>query len=149
MEIKEYTKERIQDVVDYELRLRKEEPDWGWEIDETYIERVTKSFDDIAFNNSLSLLAYDNGIVIGRIDSTMICSHFDGSTKAYLDWICVLPSYRHKGVAQHLMSALREKLKNRGATDLVGIIAHNKEALSFYHALENVIIRDEGIWITL
>ncbi|MBR3840406.1 MAG: GNAT family N-acetyltransferase [Erysipelotrichales bacterium] len=149
MEIKEYTKERIQDVVDFELTLRQEEAGWGWEIDNAYIESVTKSFDDISFKNSLSLLAYDNEKVVGRIDSTMICSHFDGSTKAYLDWICVLPSYRHKGVAQGLMSVLRKELKERGAVDLVGIIAHNKEALSFYHSLENVVIRDEGIWITL
>lgn len=99
MEIKHYTKDRIPDVLQFECNLRSEENFWGWEIDEKYIADVTASFDNLAFANSLSLLAYMDGKVVGRIDSTKICSHFDGSTKAYLDWICVIKSYRHKGVA--------------------------------------------------
>ena len=55
---------------------------------------------DSAFADSISLLAYDDKKVVGRIDSTMIASHFDGSKKAYLDWICVIKSYRHQGIAQ-------------------------------------------------
>ena len=49
------------------------------------------------------------GKVVGRIDSTKICSHFDGSTKAYLDWICVIKSYRHKGV-QLIIGDYRDKI---------------------------------------
>ena len=51
-----------------------------------------------AFDNSLSLLAYMDGKVVGRIDSSAIFSHFDGSKKAYFDWICVIKSYRQKGI---------------------------------------------------
>lgn len=90
--IEPYTKERIPDVLAFEQELRLQENFWGWEIDEKYIADVTRSFDDPAFEGSLSLLAYEEDRVIGRIDSTMICSRFDGSTKAYLDWICVLKS---------------------------------------------------------
>jgi hypothetical protein len=54
-----------------------------------------------------------DGKVTDRIDSTKICSHFDGSAKAYLDWICVIKSCRHKGVAQALMQTLRKELKNQ------------------------------------
>lgn len=43
------------------------------------------NFDDSAFANSISLLAYDDNKVVGRIDSTMIASHFDGPKRAYLD----------------------------------------------------------------
>mgnify|MGYP003236168314 FL=1 len=57
--------------------------------------------------------AYMDGKVTDRIDSTKICSHFDGSAKAYLDWICVIKSCRHKGVAQALMQTLRKELKNQ------------------------------------
>ena len=111
MKIKQYTKELIPDVLQFEHDLRSEENFWGWEIEDKYIADVTASFDDPAFANSLSLLAYMDGRVVGRIDSTKICSHFDGSTKAYLDWICVIKSYRHKGVAQVLMQTLRKELK--------------------------------------
>ena len=98
MKIEKYTKERIQDVIDFEQNLRKEEDFWGWEINDLYMGNVAKSFENEMFDSSISLLAYMDGKVVGRIDSTMICSHFDGSVKAYLDWICVLKSYRHQGV---------------------------------------------------
>ena len=147
MNILPYTKERIPDVLDFERRLREEENFWGWEIDETYIESVTRSFDDPAFAGSVSLLAYVDGRVVGRIDSSLIASRFDGSVKAYLDWICVVKSCRHMGVAQRLMSSLRERLKARGITTLIGLIAANEEAQRFYRALDGAMIRDEGIWI--
>lgn len=149
MEIIKYTKERIPEVLRFEHDLRLEEDFWGWKIDDKYTANVTASFENPAFANSLSLLAYDKGKVVGRIDSTLICSHFDGSVKAYLDWICVIKSYRHKGVAQELMQALRKELKNRGADTLIGLIASNEEAQRFYSSLPCAEIRDEGIWIEL
>ena len=149
MEIKPYTKDLIPDVLQFERDLRSEEDFWGWKIDEKYIADVTKSFEDPAFGNSLSLLAYLDGKVVGRIDCSMIHSHFDGSVKAYLDWICVIKSYRHQGVAQGLMTALRRELKERGIDTLIGLIASNEDAQRFYRNLPNAEIRDEGIWIDL
>ena len=145
MEIKQYTKDLIPDVLRFEHDLRSEENFWGWEIDEKYIADVTASFDSPAFANSLSLLAYMDGKVVGRIDSTKICSHFDGSTKAYLDWICVIKSYRHKGVAQALMQSLRTELRAQGVDTLIGLIASNEDAQRFYRKLPDAEIRDEGI----
>lgn len=149
MEIRKYTADRIPDVLQFERDLRKEEDFWGWEIDEKYIADVAASFEDPAFANSISLLAYMDGRVVGRIDSTKICSHFDGSAKAYLDWICVIKSYRHRGVARALMQSLRAELKAQGADTLIGLIAANEEAQRFYRSLPNAEIRDEGIWIDL
>ena len=149
MNILTYTKERIPDVLDFERRLREEEEFWGWEIDEAYVARVARSFEDPAFDRCVSLLAYEDGKVVGRIDASLIHSHFDGSVKAYLDWICVVKSSRHQGVAQALMNGLREELKSRGVEVLVGLIAANEEAQRFYRALDGAMIRDEGIWITV
>lgn len=147
MIIRAYTKELIPDVLDFERRLREEESFWGWEIDEAYIESVVRSFDDPAFDRCVSLLAYAQESVVGRIDASLIYSRFDGSVKAYLDWICVVKSSRHQGAAQALMNALREELKRRGVKTLVGLIAANEEAQRFYRALDGAMIRDEGIWI--
>lgn len=149
MVIRQYTKDRIPDVLQFERDLRAEEDFWGWEIDDAYLADVTASFDHPAFANFLSLLAYMDGRVVGRIDSTKICSHFDGSTKAYLDWICVIKRYRHKGVAQALMQALRKALKAQGVSTLIGLIASNEDAQRFYRNLPHAEIRDEGIWIDL
>ena len=148
MEIRRFTQTCIDDVIDFELRLRQEENFWGWEIDDKYIADVTRSFEDEKYAHSVSLLAYKEGKVLGRIDSTLICSHFDGSVKAYLDWICVLKSARHRGVAQALLSALRERLRMRGIDTLVALIASNEEAQRFYRNIEGAQIRDEGFWLT-
>ncbi|MDE7221540.1 MAG: GNAT family N-acetyltransferase [Oscillospiraceae bacterium] len=149
LQILPYTEDRVGDVLDFERRLRQEEDFWGWEIDEAYTAAVKRSFSDPRFASSVSLLAYIEGKAVGRIDSTLICSHFDGSVKAYLDWICVLQSQRHKGVAQALMAGLRRQLKEAGADTLIGLIASNPEAQRFYRSLENAKIQDEGIWIDL
>lgn len=144
-----YTKERVEEVLDFERRLREEEDFWGWEIDGAYDAAVRQSFRDPRFANAYSLLAYADGRVIGRIDAALVCSRFDGSVKAYLDWICVLKSQRHKGVAQALMAGLRRRLKEAGADTLIGLMASNEEAQRFYRSLENAKIRDEGVWIDL
>lgn len=149
LQILPYTRERIEDVLDFERRLREEEDFWGWEIDGAYMDAVEKSFSDSRFSHSISLLAYADGKVMGRIDSTLICSRFDGSVKAYLDWICVLQSQRHRGIAQAMMAELRRRLKEAGADTLIGLIASNPESQRFYRALEKAEIRDEGIWIDL
>lgn len=133
----------------FEHALRKEEAFWNWEIDEIIRKKVEQSFEQSVFANSISLLAYDGGRVVGRIDSSMIASHFDGSVKAYLDWICVIKSCRHRGVAQQLMQSLRAELKKAGVDTLVGLIAANEEAQRFYHALPRAQVRDEGIWIDI
>lgn len=142
----EYTKDRIDDVVKFEQSIRVEE-EWGWEIDDAYLKSVKDSFDNPSFDDSISLLAYVDNKVVGRIDSTMIKSRFDGTTKAYLDWICVVKNYRHRGVAQALMSELLKRLKERNIDTLIGLTASNEEAKRFYQSVPNSIMRDIGIWI--
>ena len=148
MEIKPYTAEQIDDVVSFEKALRQEDAYWGWEIDEAYLQKVTQSFQNPRFQYSISLLAYMVGKVVGRIDSTLVCSHFDGS-KAYLDWICVIKSYRHKGVAQMLLEELRKQLKELGVETLIALTASNEESQRFYKKVPNSEMRDIGIWIDI
>ena len=148
-DVRPFTQERLEDVLDFERRLRQEEPDWGWEIGEAYQRRVRKSFSDPRFANALTLLAYADGQVVGRIDAALIATHFEGVFNGYLDWICVVKSCRHQGAAQARMAELRRRLKEQGAVTLVGLIASNEEAQRFYRSMEGAVIRDEGIWIDL
>ena len=149
IDIRPYTKDRIDDVIRFEKELRKQEDDWGWQIDEEYLKSVRESFEDASFADSISLLAYVDDRVVGRIDSSMIKSHFDGSTKAYLDWICVLKSYRHAGVAQALLEQLRKMLKEKGIATLIALTASNGEAQNFYRNIPDSLMRDIGIWIDI
>ncbi len=149
LEIQTYTKEKIPDVLDFERRLREEENFWGWEINHAYVSAVEKSFEDRSFDDAVSLLAYDNGAVVGRIDASLIASRFDGSKKAYLDWICVIKSNRHQGVAQRLLESLRKILKDRQIHTLIALTAANEEAQRFYKSIPNSEMRDIGIWIDI
>ena len=90
-----------------------------------------------------------NGRAAGRIDAVLIPSHFDGSVKAYLDWICVIKSFRHQGVAQALLSELRKKLKEQGVDTLIALTASNVEAQRFYRNIPDSEMRDTGIWIDI
>lgn len=150
LEICRYTEDRIDDVLGFERRLREEEPgNFFWEIGGEYQQRLKDSFHDQRFENALSLLAYLDGKVVGRVDAVLIPTRFEGVVNAYLDWICVLKSCRHRQIAQALIKELRLQLKEAGANTLVGLIAANDEAQRFYRSLENALIRDEGIWIDL
>lgn len=149
LSIERYTRDRIPDVLDFERRLRLEEDFWGWEIDEAYVRAVEGSFDDNAFDSSVSLLAYDGQAVVGRIDAAIIASRFDGSKKAYLDWICVLKSCRHQGVAQRLLASLKAVLKERRIDTLIALTASNEEAQRFYRSVPNAVMRDTGIWMDI
>ena len=149
IKIEVYTRERIPDVLGFEKQLRVEEDFWGWEIDDAYLKSVTESFQDPRFNNAISLLAYMDGQVVGRIDVVRIPSYFDGSVKAYLDWICVLKSARHKGVALTLMNEMRGRLKAEGIDTLIALTASNDEAQSFYRSVPNSSMHDTGIWIDI
>lgn len=141
IKIEKYTKERIDDVIDFEKELRVQEPNtYFWNIDDNYIENVKRSFDDGRFNESaISLLAYQEEKVVGRIDASVIYTHFDGTVyDAYLNWICVLKEERHKGVAQALLQALKEVLKTKNIETLIILTAGNEEATKFYDACENM-----------
>ena len=107
------------------------------------------TFDDPRFSNAVSLLAYENGKVVGRIDGSILASRFDGSVNGYLDWICVVKSSRHAGIAQTLLAELRCRMKQAGAGQLIALMAANEEAQRFYRAVERASIHDEGIWIDL
>ena len=149
LEIQTYTKNRIPDVLDFERRLREEENFWGWAIDQAYISAVERSFEDRSFDDSISLLAYEDGAVVGRIDVSLIASRFDGSKKAYLDWICVIKSSRHQGVAQRLLESMRQILKGRHIDTLIALTAANEEAQRFYKSVPDSVMRDVGIWIDI
>ncbi len=144
-----YTRNRIPDVLEFEKRLREGEDFWGWEIDQAYVDAVNRSFDDRSFDDAVSVLAYDGGAVVGRIDASLIASRFDGSKKAYLDWICVIKSYRHQGVAQQLLESLRQILKERHIDTLIALTAANEEAQRFYKSVPDSVMRDTGIWIDI
>lgn len=149
--VERLTRDRIGDVLDFEQELRRQEPDtFFMDAGEGYRALLERSFEDDRFSGAVSLLAYRDGRVVGRIDAVILATRSDAScTCAYLDWICVLKEERHRQTAQRLLAELRRELKARGADTLIAIMAHNPDALRFYKAVENASIHDEAVWMEL
>ena len=149
--VKMFEREDIQKVIEFEQELRKQEPNtYYWEPDENYVKQLEESFSDERFNTAVSLVAYNDEQVVGRIDASIISSRSDVSCfSAYLDWICVLKSERHNKVAQALLVGLRKELKKQGVGLLIALMANNDEAQRFYRNVENASIHDTGIWMDI
>lgn len=147
--VEPFTRERIGDVLSFERELRRQEPDtYFMDAGESYRYLLEHSFEDDRFTNAVSLLACEDGRVIGRADAVILAARSDAScATAYLDWICVLKEERHRGVAQLLLRELRRELKGRGVETLIAIMAHNPESLRFYNEVENASIHDEAVWM--
>ena len=149
--VKSFEREDLEKVIEFERELRAQEPDtYYWEPDAAYQALLERSFDDPRFHTAISLLALREGRVVGRIDASLIASRSDAACfSAYLDWICVLKSERHRQVAQILLRALRAECKRQGAGLLIALMAQNEEAQRFYQHVENASIHDTGIWMEL
>lgn len=149
--VKMFEKEDIQKVIEFEYELRKQEPDtYYWEPDDNYVKQLEESFSDERFNTAVSLVAYKDDRVVGRIDASLISSRSDASCfSAYLDWICVLKNERHNQVAQALLDGLRKELKKQDVGLLIALMANNEEAQRFYNNVENASIHDTGIWMDI
>ncbi len=149
--IKRFERDDISRVIEFEIELRKQEPDtYFWTPDQNYIRQLEKSFEDERFCNAVSLIACQDERIIGRIDASLISSRCDAScSSAYLDWICVLKSERHRKVAQALLNELRKELKTRGVGLLIALMANNHEAQQFYSHVSDASIHDTGIWIDI
>lgn len=149
--VEPFTRDKIGAVLEFEAQLRRQEPDtFFMDAGEDYRKRLEASFEDSRFANAVSLLAWENGRVIGRTDAVILAARSDaGCGCAYLDWICVLKEERHRQAAQLLLGELRRELKRRGVQTLIAIMAHNPEAERFYRAVENASIHDEAVWMDL
>ena len=147
----EFSEEYIEKVIEYEKKLREEEPDtYFWEPDDAYQNKLIASFHDNRFTNAVSFVAIKEGKIIGRIDASIVASRCDAECcTAYLDWISVLKSERHNQVAQMMLKRLRQELKDKGASLLIALMAGNDEAQHFYRNIENASVHDEGVWIDL
>ena len=147
----EFSEEYIEKVIEYEKKLREEEPDtYFWEPDDAYRNKLIASFHDNRFTNAVSFVAIKEGKIIGRIDASIVASRCDAECcTAYLDWISVLKSERHNQVAQMMLKRLRQELKEKGASLFIALMAGNDEAQRFYRNIENASVHDEGVWIDL
>lgn len=64
---------------------------------------------------------------------------------AYVDWLYVLPTYRHNGIAQGLFNEFEKDCAINGIDQYYLIRATNKNADKFYKSLSDGILTEEPI----
>lgn len=129
--------DNVEDYIAYLKIAMSEEPNnmTAEKVDETGIKsRISDPF----FNRTTSILAKENGIVVGRIEYHFYGCMQDGCKMAYVDWVYVLKAYRHKGIAQMLFEEFERDCAQNNIDQYYLIRATNEEASRFYNHFQGV-----------
>ena len=93
---------------------------------------------DPFYMNTTSILAIEDGTVVGRIEYHFYGCMQDGYRMTYVDWVYVLPEYRHKGIAQGLFKKMEKDCNKHKMNQYYLIRATNPNADRFYKHFEDV-----------
>lgn len=96
-------------------------------------EAIKNRLGDSFYNSKKSLLAIENGEVIGRIEYHFYGCLQDGYRMAYVDWVYVLKDHRHKGVAQSLFREFENDCRENNIDQYYLVRSTNEEANRFYN----------------
>ncbi|MCR8968763.1 GNAT family N-acetyltransferase [Facklamia sp. 7083-14-GEN3] len=144
MEIRELSKENVKDFIIYLKQALAIEPDMMTtdHIDE---EAITKAVYNKPNELSRSLLAYEDGQIVGRLEFHSYLCIQDSYRMAYVNWVYTLPAYRHRGVAQSLFKAFETICLQEEINQYFLIQAENQSASRFYKAFEQASSHKEMI----
>ena len=144
MEFVRLNESNVEDYIEYLEYAFSLEPDMmcAESVDNDGIRaRVKDSF----YNNTTSVLARESGRVIGRIEYHFYGCMQDGCKMAYVDWIYVLPEFRHRGVARQLFKEFESDCKKNGIEQYYLIRAENPDADKFYRSFEKAELSREPV----
>ena len=100
---------------------------------------------DPFFNITKSILAKIDGKVVGRIEYHFYGCVQDGYRMAYVDWVYVLRSYRHQGIAQKLFREFEKDCEQNNIDQYYLIRAKNDNANRFYNHFANAELSESPI----
>lgn len=111
-------------------------------LDEAGImDRISDDF----YMNTRSLLALIDNNAVGRIEYHFYGCMQDGYRMAYVDWIYVLPDFRHRGIARELFKAFERDCKSNRINQFYLIRAENLNAEKFYKSFDGASLSKEPI----
>ncbi len=141
MTIEKLNDRNAEEYIEYLKQAMSEEPE-RMTADSVDTQGIKDRISDSFFNNSVSLLAKDGQKVVGRIEYHFYGCIQDGYKMAYVDWVYVLKSYRHRGIARRLFAEFEKDCISNGINQLYLIRATNAEADKFYKSFENAELSD-------
>ena len=144
MTFERLSSENVEEYIEYLKIAMREESELmtADSVDELGIKsRIADSF----FNMTTSILAKENGKVVGRIEYHFYGCMQDGYRMAYVDWVYVLKEYRHRGIAQKLFAEFEKDCKSNNIYQYYLIRAKNADADRFYRHFESAELNESPI----
>ena len=134
-------RDNVGEYIAYLKLAMSEEPDmmFAEKVDE---QGIKNRIEDPFFNRTTSVLAKENGKVVGRIEYHFYGCMQDGYKVAYVDWVYVLKAQRHKGIAQMLFAEFERDCAQNDIDQYYLIRATNEDADRFYKNFKNASLRD-------
>ena len=133
--------DNVEDYIAYLKIAMSEEPDM-MTADKVDEQGIKSRISDPFFNKTTSILAKENGKVVGRIEYHFYGCMQNGYRMAYVDWVYVLKAYRHKGIAQKLFVEFERDCVQNNINQYYLIRATNEEANRFYEHFEDVQLEE-------
>ncbi len=144
MEFKLLNKDTVNMYIEY-LKIAFEEEPTLMCVEVIDEEGIKARIGEEIFDRSTSILAIENGEVLGRIEFHFYGCIQDGYKMAYVNWIYVLKNHRNKGIG-HLLFKEFEKECNKNDIDEYYLIrAENKFANKFYNSFQGVKLHSEPL----
>ena len=103
--------QNVEPYIAYLKLAMQQEPDM-MTVDEIDEEGIRTRLRDSFYEKSASILAMENNQVAGRIEYHFYGCIQDGYRMAYVNWVYVLPEYRHSGVARSCLQNLKKTAKS-------------------------------------
>lgn len=134
----------VEEYIAYLREAMKEEPDkmTAETVDE---QGIRNRISDPFFAGTTSVLAKEDGKVVGRIEYHFYGCMQDGYRMAYVDWVYVLKAYRHRGIAQMLFAEFEKDCLQNDIDQYYLIRAANEEANRFYGNFERAELDDAPV----
>lgn len=111
-------------------------------VDEPGIVKRIQSHDN---QQAVSLLAFENDQIVGRLEYHFYSCLQDGYKMAYVSWVYVLKEYRRRGIARALFSAFEAECREHDIDQYYLIQAQNESAARFYASFAGAQSCDERI----
>lgn len=100
-------------------------------------EEIRQRIRDSFYTKTKSILAIENGKVIGQIEYHFYGCIQDGTKMAYVDWVHVLLAHRKRGVATSLFEQFENDCIQNDINQYYLIRSENESAKTFYDKFEN------------
>lgn len=137
MEYRDLSEETVDAYLAYLERAAAEDPEMMF-VQTVDPDGIRARVADPFYRHSTSILAVEEGRVLGRLEYHFYGCIQDGFRMAYVDWVYVRKAYRHRGIAQGLFRELERRCRDNHIDEYFLIPAQNPNAGRFYGAFSNV-----------